>query len=416
MDVDPPADLEGKTGPDSKGKSRFLYENAADIMCRASRYWASIVPSGTSWHLDTNKVLKVHFDLQEGQGVNAHYDRKKGLVCYGQTVCGIRVYAGESPSLISHELGHAVLDAVRPDLFDAHMREIDAFHEAFGDISALLTGLQIDSLRNAVLAETDGQIHQSSQVSRFGEQAGWAYRQMLPYCVEMDCMRNLANCFTYQPISTLPLETPMAASISRNPHSFCRVFSGAFLRFLAGVYNENKRMDSEGLKKASEVAGEILMAGARTANITQAFFPEVAAHMIDADKAIYGGKYEESLKDAFERHEIPYTRETKPGPAPPGKRNLIAMWILGAKYGLAEDFAVLIPAESHSRRKMKRSAAAKEAESFVEDLFLRGKVEVGEMDQRGKARGMGPQGAHKTHQIIRDQKTGLLRFTRRYFD
>jgi hypothetical protein len=44
--------------------------------------------------------------------------------------------------VVCHELGHAILDALKPQLFNVASTEAGAFHEAFGDISAILCALQ----------------------------------------------------------------------------------------------------------------------------------------------------------------------------------------------------------------------------------------------------------------------------------
>jgi hypothetical protein len=56
-------------------------------------------------------------------------------------------------------MGHAILDAIKPQLWDAASQEIPAFHESFGDMSAILSALQLQPLRLAVLQETSGRIY-----------------------------------------------------------------------------------------------------------------------------------------------------------------------------------------------------------------------------------------------------------------
>jgi len=46
-------------------------------------------------------------------------------------------------------MGHAIPDTIKPGLWDAAAQEIPAFHESFGDMSAILSALDSDSLRNA---------------------------------------------------------------------------------------------------------------------------------------------------------------------------------------------------------------------------------------------------------------------------
>ena len=123
-------------------------------------------------------------------------------------VGGVTVYSGESPDIVAHELGHAVLDAIRPQLWDAAAAEPAAFHEAFGDISAIFAALQLESLRKAVLLETEGKLYRNSRLSRVAEQLGWAIRQRHPDAVDSDSLRNAVNSFFYRDPQTLPPRAP----------------------------------------------------------------------------------------------------------------------------------------------------------------------------------------------------------------
>ncbi len=123
---------------------------------------------------------------------------------------------------------HAVLDSIRPVLFDAESDEVAAFHEAFADISAILSTLQLERFRISVLEETEGKLQNTSRLSRFGEQVGAAIRRQRPDTVEQDCLRHAANSFFYTDPKGLAPSGPVI-NLSSTPHSFCRVFTGAFL-------------------------------------------------------------------------------------------------------------------------------------------------------------------------------------------
>src|SRR5947199_177343 len=94
--------------------------------------------------------------------------------------------------------------------------QVAAFHASFGDLSALLAGLQLPSLRRAVLSETGARIGRSSRLSRLDEQLGWALRQILPGSAEPDCLRNAVNPFFYRAPETLPPSGP-SSSLTAEP-------------------------------------------------------------------------------------------------------------------------------------------------------------------------------------------------------
>ena len=211
------------------GSAGFRYWTAVEALERSAGFWATVLPGGTHWFTGTSLPVS----LDGGVDLNAYYDRSE-LAFFHETVGGITVYSGESPDIVAHELGHAVLDAIRPQLWDAAAAEPAAFHEAFGDISAIFTALQLESLRKAVLLETEGKLYRNSRLSRVAEQLGWAIRQRHPDAVDGDSLRNAVNSFFYRDPQTLPPRAP-ATLLSSEPHSFARVFVGAFFEALAGM-------------------------------------------------------------------------------------------------------------------------------------------------------------------------------------
>src|SRR5215472_13010957 len=240
--VNPASAPEAK--PHSPGTADFRYWTAAEALRRGADFWGALLP-GTSW--EVGSILPV--DLDFGSDLNAFYDRE-GLKFFHGTGAGRTVFSGESPDVVCHELGHAVLDSFKPQLFDAASIEVAAFHESFGDMSALLSALQLPSVREGVLVETGGALGRSSRLSRLAEQLAWAIRQSVPSAVEPDCLRNAVNTFFYRDPDTLPTTAP-AASLSSEPHSLSRVFTGAFFEGLAGMLATTKKKDEAALLQVS---------------------------------------------------------------------------------------------------------------------------------------------------------------------
>ncbi|MFF7969799.1 hypothetical protein [Streptomyces sp. NPDC007905] len=419
------------------GTEAFRYWVAADALSRASRTWGPLVPSGTQWHASVGRALTAHLDA--GDDLNAFYDRR-GLWFFRHTVAGVTVAACVSTEVVSHELGHAVLDALRPRLFNAASAETAALHEAFGDISALLTSLQLESLRVAVLAETQGDLELSSRVSRTAEQLGAAIRRGHPNAVDPDCLRNLSNSFFYRDPVQLPPNGP-AATLSSEPHSFSRVFSGAFLKVVAGIFRQQDRQDQAGLARAAEIAGQLLVDAVVAAPVVSAYYAQVAGHMIAADQRRNGGTYSQSLRSAFIRHGIlsleaaasltepevarrgPAIAEAMPGGG--DDEGLAAVTIQGAAYGVAQPVTLSAPGEERrfgiagsdpAGGSLRPADPERVATSYLEDLFRRGRVHVPE-EHRTQAAFVddGPSGI-KTHEITRNPSGEGLALVRRGFD
>ncbi|MGO4833841.1 M36 family metallopeptidase, partial [Rhizobiaceae sp. 2RAB30] len=253
------------------------------------------MPSGTTW--STSNPMRVQL-LEPGADLNARYARANGLHFYRETVLGRDIYSGESPDVICHELGHAILDALKPQLFHVASTEAGAFHESFGDMSAILCALQLPSVRAKVLEETEGRINVNSRLSRLAEQLGWGIRQLSPTTVDRDSLRNAANRFFYRPPDLLPPSAP-ANLLSKEVHSFSRVFTGAFLNALAGMFTATGAPHEANLSAVSRDMGQLLVDAVHAATVAPGYFAQVAAAMVQADRARFGGTYRSSLTRSF---------------------------------------------------------------------------------------------------------------------
>ncbi len=280
----------------SPGTPQFRYWNAAAALARGINLWGPILPAGTLW---STMSQPMQVALDRGADFNAFYARDSGLNFFhgvvDKVVPNVTAYSGESPHVVCHELGHAILDAVKPELFDAMSTEIAAFHEAFGDMSSMLSALQLDSLRDYVLNETGGTLNANSRLSQLARQLGWAIRvEFGPTLADDDCLRNTANSFFYRDPADLPPNAP-ASSLSSEPHSFSRVFSGAFLDVLAGMFHigpiSPAANQSAALAAVSLAAGTLLVEGVRLATVGPNFYSQVAAGMVQADKTLNSGRY-----------------------------------------------------------------------------------------------------------------------------
>jgi len=415
-----------------RGSAGFRYWTAAEALRRAADFWGRHLPAGTAWQ--PGDPLRVHLD--QGVDLNAYYDRK-GLSFFRDTVARRTVYSGESPDVLCHELGHAALDALRPQLWDVMSDEVAAFHESFGDVSALLSGLQLPSLRSSVLSETGGRLYRSSRLSRLAEQLGWAIRQGHPDLVEPDCLRNAVNAFFYRSPMALPPSGP-ASSLSSEPHSFSRVFTGGFFEALANMVTVLAATPKEAdLEQASSDAAALLVDAVAAAPIVPDYYSQVAGHLLEADAERFAGKYDEALRSAFVRRGLlslrsaAAIRRPERARAPRGRTRparaaaaptLPRLSFAGAEFGLGERVLV-VHAAGEARRMPVASAAVHlgpapspsdqdAARSFVEYLFRRGRVDLGrhgDTTTRVEHRTV-----RKTHEL-REQPEGL-QLARRSFD
>jgi hypothetical protein len=411
------------------GTPEFRYFAAAAALRRTADFWSSIIPAGTSWEI--GKVLPV--ELDSGVDLNAFYTRgdgqdSPGLHFFHDTVAARVYYSGESPDVVCHEMGHGVLDAIRPELFDAQTIEAPAFHESFADMSALLSALQVPSFQQALLTDTGGVINRASRWSRLAEQLGAAIRVQHPDLVDPDCLRNACNSFFYTDPQGLPPQAP-ATQLSSEPHSFSRVFTGAFLDILAGIFRVQGNSTAANLIATSQDGARILVGGVLAASVVPDYFSQVAASMVQfAEGAPFNGKYRDVLKSAFVRKGILSLQSAAAvsgmkGPARRGavaataaRRELPRVSVSAAAYGLSKSvITVHVAADSkHMGVTGASSLGAAEprspqnaAESYTEDLFQRGHVDVGKYaDSTG---GLVHPYGFKTHRIVEEKGELILK-------
>ena len=421
-EVAPPAQVYKIASPE------FRYWAAAASLSRASEFWSKLVPE-ISWQV--GEVLPV--DLYHGDDLNAYYDRV-GLRFFQGNVGSRTFYSAESPDVVCHEHGHAVLDSIKPQLWDAASIEVAAFHEAFGDMSSLLCQLQIPSMRHAVLLETGNTVYRSSRLSRLAEQLGWAIRQSSPTAVDPDCLRNAVNSFFYQDPDTLPSYTP-ANSLSSEPHSFARVFTSAFFEGLANMFKSREVQDEENLLQVSLDMGKILVNAIQAASVVPTFFSQVAANMMQVAGSLFPkGKYVEALKAGFLKHGVISPANASIFTLAALKKNKVVknldqssgrelpkLSLAVQEYGLGSDNIVVhsaaevkhfnIAGANMDVGAMEAPAEDVAAKSFLEDLLRRGRLKVPAAGQEEAQAFMYSKNGHDrhTHELRKDGKDLILK-------
>ena len=350
------------------GTDGFRYWTAAEALRRAAAFWTTVGARG--WHRDVGASIPVRLD--DGVDLNAYYARndfapediKQGLSFFHDTVRDAStgrssvVFSGESPDVVAHELGHAVLDSLKPALFELASIEAAAFHESFGDMSAILTALQLPSVRQQVLEETEGNLRRNSSVSRVAEQLGFAIRQRNPAAVDRDSLRNASNSFIYVDPLTLPSSGP-ASQLTRAGHNFSRVFTGAFLEALGGmVLKLAARPRVDDVQQASLDMGRLLADAATAAPVSTKFFQAVAEQMVIVDASLFSGKYAEALTTAFVRRNLMTVR------------SLAAPEAVGARPARAAAAAARFSAAAAGRGPRKAAKAAAPVEVGIDGAAL----------------------------------------------
>lgn len=416
---------------DQTATAEFRYWNAAEVLRRGIDFWALKIPR-QRWQ--RGNILEVKLDRWEN--LDADYDRQS-LNFYHRTLADETVvYTGASPDTLSHELGHAILDAIKPDLWDRGVPEIAAFHEAFGDINAILSALQLPSLRTSILAETQGRLYCDSRLSRLAEQFGTALHAEDAHVADANCLRNAWNDFNYcDPFGLDPEE--LTNELSSNPHSFSRVFTGALFEALCTFLDyhaaDSNAPTPDELLDVSEQMRDIIAAGVRRSTAVPYYFAEVAHWMVEEGAAI-DAQCSAILLDIFVRRlilssetadairsrqtasDITAVNPDEPDPL----SELVAVSIPTLQGGLSEP--LLVDAGARTSPFIARSAgpdgrslepASPEvaAAAFVSELFANGQIDPSVYSSRDSI--LPDKQDSRTHVIVREENG--LRLRRRLF-
>jgi hypothetical protein len=411
------------------GSTGFRYWTTVECLRRGGNYWARIL-GGVKWQTGAKLAVK----MDEGKAFNAFYDRHALNFFHGDTPFG-RVFSGESPDVACHEMGHAVLDSIKPELFDAASAEAAAFHEAFADISAMLSAIELPEMRSMVLHETGGKLYSNSRLSRLAEQLGAAIRLGAPQAVDPDCLRNAVNRFTYADPLNLPHSAP-AAVLSSEPHSFSRVFSGAFLEALAGVLardaGEGNMPTPDQLLATADRMAKLLIASIEYAPVVSNFFAQVAGGMLnkataqDAPvlRAVFVGRSILSLQSSMQVTALA-AGTASAGVAAVAKREPVELGVMALDarhYGVDKPLHLKPPGQ-YRRYEVQSSATDASsiepasgltaARSFTDDLVRRGRVRI---DKSAVERTyLHRPGRFVSHEIAADE-SGDVRLRRVCFD
>jgi len=312
--IEGPAPPAAEYTPDT---GEFLHWQLAAALDRGRRLWSARFPAAGTWV--AGPVLPAV--PIAGEDLNAYYDRRALRFFRGRNPeTGSFVHSGESPDVAAHEQGHAVLDAVRPDLWDAPHFEVAAFHEAFGDLASIGIAFEETEIIRAVLEETGGALDQSNLVSRVAEELGAAARARFgPGVALPEALRDAVNTFLYAEPSRLPASAP-ADELSAEPHSFCRVFTGAcwdllVTRYLAaGGGRGSAAQDGAALAGSARQVGRLVAAATEKAPVGAPFFSLLAATM--AREAAGDAETRDATFSVFDRRGFPRA-ELPAAEAPP---------------------------------------------------------------------------------------------------
>lgn len=279
------------------GTPKFLFWQARESAIAAVEAWEASAGPHTAWQ-GNRKKLPLLQDV--GVDLNAFYDRDT-FSFFHQQVGNITFFSGASTDVVAHEVGHGLLDSVRPDFFDVNFLEVGAFHEAFGDCMALLTALADLDTRKKLLAVTPS-LRKRNFVESTAENLSHGIALAIPGHNAAE-PRHAYNTFKFQIPSTLPSDGGPGELINE-VHSFGMIFTGCFWDLIANLFAASAAKTETTLLTAARLAGELLIAGVKSAVVTPRFMQSVGRAMTLADQSLHAGAHHDQIRDAFAKHNI----------------------------------------------------------------------------------------------------------------
>jgi len=197
-----------------------------------------------------------------GYAENAFYDRATGALhffyCQGRS--GNPVFTCLSHDIVAHELGHAVLDGLKPGYNEVSSPETAGFHEYFGDAMAMMSSLRSRETAKLVTRKAPMKLAAKNVVSAIASEFGAALSG-----VGQDYLRGAWNQMTMAKLRGTYEE-----------HDWSELLTGVYYDLLQYLYarkvarlkKENRKEWASGLGQRQRFAMKALFnAAEKTSNV-----------------------------------------------------------------------------------------------------------------------------------------------------
>lgn len=251
------------------------------------------------WPGTTNLYVLPH----AGVNLNAFYDRRSLQFFYvNDRRFGDPIFTCDSTEIVAHELGHAILDAYRPETWNAMSLEVASIHEAFADFTAIIHSLTYDEIVEYILNETQGNLSKENIASELAEQFGRLIYRISPEGRNnSNALRSATNNFKYVNPGTLPQDAPND-QLAAECHSFGRIFLGALYDILTMIYEENineGKNQKNSLEDARDTLTQYVLKSIQNAPLNVKFYNSMAKTLLWSDVTLNNRKYHDKMQKIF---------------------------------------------------------------------------------------------------------------------
>ncbi len=254
---------------------------------------------------------RITIDPHIGSMANAFYNEEEHLLGFHtfRTRNGNTRSTAQSADIVTHETAHAVLDGLRDLYNESFGLGPRAFHESFGDITAMLVGLHDDSLVRRLLDWTEGDLRTSSFITEVAEYLAQETNINPHYTREHTIyLRNAFNklkAVSFDHLTYTPDET--STKLSRQEHNYSRLFTGAIYDLLVGIYDYKQQQGNPALlalHRARDITGQLLLMALEIGPVGEFDFADMAKALLTADSILCDGRYRSIIKTVFASREI----------------------------------------------------------------------------------------------------------------
>jgi hypothetical protein len=284
------------------GTPGFVRWQARQAAILAMEAWEEAIDGSIdSWAADAPDPKTLLLVPDAGSDLNAFYDRES-ISFFHDKRPGKTTFSGASTDVVAHEAGHALLDALRPDLWDTSLLEVGATHEAFGDTVAHVTALADRATRMALLTASPD-LGTPNFVEATAEDLSDGVRRALGPGHSASKPRRALNTFNWQLPATMPVNGGPDVMIAE-VHSMARILTGCFYDLLRALFAESASHGESELWDATRLAARLLNDGLAKAPEVPRFFRSVGRQMVLADISQRGGVNAAAIGAAFAGHGI----------------------------------------------------------------------------------------------------------------
>ena len=288
--------------------SRYHAAAAFSASARAVQTFEQGYGKLPAWATGKSKLVVIP-DHDKPQ-LNAYYSRGDGAVIFHHDLDPVTqktIYTADSGEVVSHETGHALLDAIRPNYLSSQAREPRAFHESFGDVVALFSSLKDPATVSRMLEQTGGDLTRPNLVAQLHEELGIGISHQNGYNSSGgDYLRTALNNYAWEDPATLP-EWGTPDRPGWQPHSFGQVWTGAVYDLFGGLYRDRLNQGLSAREAVEGATDEALRKMARMMKkspLGDFSFRDMARVLLQVEEAENGGTDSALLRKVLSRRNL----------------------------------------------------------------------------------------------------------------